>query len=510
MKNKYHNLIYLLPLFIILIVFANNSCKKLDFAAQLNQTQNLSELFFTPKGPISEETAGIIKLLKNENEKTGFVNKLPARCGLPVWEKSICLNVKNIVSQFTSGTDTAYIIPLTENNQSLSSIIIVTGNMQSGYTINCYTQSYLYQLTHGENVNTTDAEKALHIFFLMENITFGTTSFYHIPPNLFINSTKLDSNGNKTIKLDTTSSGAPNSSSYVICVYHYHCIETSPCNPATGYCDYCTGCLTTSCISINDDPCPLCLPPPPPPGGNGGGGGNSPQCNYSFTGSWYAENVVNPNPCNPQPPLPPNPCQLANLLAANPNFRALMQSLKDSTVDNKEHGILYDMGPNGNMSIEIHKGLPDSGDIDLPVTTLNDGYLHSHYTGLLSVFTPMDLLSFCQMYSNGWMQSPSTFTAGVVTANGTQYLLKIENLTLFQTFSQNLTGTTINKYKEFYKIMYNIKDTNTNEDNEKNLLKYLDQLKSGLKLFRGNANFTQWTPLGLDANNNVIVKPCNS
>jgi len=72
MKNKYHNLIYLLPLFIILIVFANNSCKKLDFAAQLNQTQNLSELFFTPKGPISEETAGIIKLLKNENEKNWF------------------------------------------------------------------------------------------------------------------------------------------------------------------------------------------------------------------------------------------------------------------------------------------------------------------------------------------------------------------------------------------------------------------------------------------------------
>ncbi len=501
-----------------LIIYIGNSCRKIDLSNTFLHEENFSKRFFETKTEQTKEIANIIELLKKENEKTGFVNKLPARCGLPVWEKSISLNTKNNVSQFTSGTDTAYIIPLTENNENLSSIIIAIGNFQSGYTITCYTQSYLYQLTHGENVNTADAEKALHIFFLMENITFGTTSFYHIPPNLFINSTKLDSNGNKTIKLDTTSSGAPNSSSYVICVYNYHCIGTNPCIPATGYCDNCTGCVTTSCISIsNDDPCPICLPPPPPPGGGGGGGGSSPPCSYAIT-NWYGENVVNPNPCIPPPPLPPNPCDtFIGILENDATFKATFNWLNQYSVThlNYESGYIV-----SNRAQNLY--FPKSGNYNEPgidwadalgANTLVDGVLHAHFDGLSAMFSPQDVVLMAQIYLTGHARDTNRLFSGVTSTGPNPYLIKVNNTAAFRTFAQKIAGVDGRDEKKMEDFRYKYRNKFNSPDLGITELEFLEMLQAegglnGLGVYRSASNCHNWQKLGLNSVGGVSVLNC--
>jgi len=47
---------------------------------------------------------------------------------------------------------------------------------------------------------------------------------------------------------------------------------------------------------------------------------------------------------------------------------------------------------------------------------------------LYRFFSAADVKAICEMYRLNQMNNPLTFTAGVVTGSGTQYLLKIENL----------------------------------------------------------------------------------
>jgi hypothetical protein len=177
-------------------IFVLHSCKKIDNLTPLSHEENFAVKFFTIKSTITGDLPAAIENLKQENNKTGFVNKLPANCGLPIWDKAL-------LPKPTNGEANDIVIPLTLNNTNLSSII-VAHRLKDSYEIRYYSVGQLYDLAHQQNFTPAQkkiAENDLRLFFFLENRSFGTKIFYHIPADLFADYKTLDSEGNKTIEI---------------------------------------------------------------------------------------------------------------------------------------------------------------------------------------------------------------------------------------------------------------------------------------------------------------------
>lgn len=119
------------------------------------------------------------------------------------------------------------------------------------------TNDHLYNVTHGTSVDTTVATQSLTLFFYMENRTFGNTTFYNVPANLFPAYQDLDSNGNKTIQIKNDTANTSN-----VAPAEWICVEYQipyECPPSIS-----GGCYHTL---------EVCTPIEGP--GNGGSGGGS-------------------------------------------------------------------------------------------------------------------------------------------------------------------------------------------------------------------------------------------
>ncbi|MEI9956581.1 MAG: hypothetical protein WDM90_09840 [Ferruginibacter sp.] len=270
--------------------------------------------------------------------------------------------------------------------------------------------------------------------------------------------------------------------------------------------------------------------PPTTPGGSGGGGGGTPTpptpgggstCNLQG-GPWYG--FVPPiDPC--APPLPPqvpstrdtilNPCKQIQILQNNAGFKTMMQDLKDhanNPNDTTEHGYVYNYLPASNsVSIGAITGQPGKKyiDIDYTGTGSADGVAHNHFINSLSVFSPQDLWGLAKIFTTkNAMIDSSTFTIPLVTASGTQYIMMIENITKFRKWANKYLQLGLKFNENIYTDNYQINRTNTKEDNELHFLQFLKTSLGdcGLKLFKGNADFTQWTPLALTADNKQLVE----
>lgn len=203
------------------------------------------------------------------------------------------------------------------------------------------------------------------------------------------------------------------------------------------------------------------------------------------------------------------PCDLADSLANNADFKAKFDSLKNMTTQTKEYGYTYKNNSTAGLTTNSIEGKNGEAGIFFTLTDKIDGIMHSHYTGLLSIFSPDDIFAIAQTYSLGKMVDPSTFTLAVVTANGTQYLLKIDNITKFNKFATDMVNnSTLDLYSFAYQNLYGINPGNNNDANEKAFLQYIQQTNSGLRLFKGNANFTEWQPKKVDTNGNIVNNPC--
>lgn len=260
-----------------------NACKKTDFNQPLLHERDFLERFFQTKGQVSDEVKNIIEKLKAENERIGFVTKLPANCGFPIWEKTTIhkwvIGDEAHTSNFNSPTHgpsanmyesegdstVVSVIPLTITNNDLSSILVV--KEENGQTnIQCYTvNDYLYQLCHSTNVNIAEAERMLELFMVTEFKAFGTSKFYNIPLYIFANR-HCDTmpNGKKSIEIFVPQTNPSTNLAQFECYY----IPSGYCNCTGGSCqDWQTGCWycsITYCINVGEET-----------GGGGTGGGGT-------------------------------------------------------------------------------------------------------------------------------------------------------------------------------------------------------------------------------------------
>ena len=474
----------LLPLMVCSILF---SCKKNDIEVTNFNEQNFVEKFFSTKTTPSKKVADVIEKLKQENERTGFVNKLPKNCGLPVWDKiAIQKHVNNDETfynpakhgpsdNFETFEDSSenIIIPLSMNNSNLSSIIIVE-NIANIAIINCYTTNdYLYNVAHGATVDTTFAMQQLALFFYMENRTYGTTTFYHIPANLFSHSTTLDADGNKTITIidDTTTNLAP-----IVWI----CIEY--------VCSICHG---------NDPNCPLgghwtiCTPigggggggtgGGGTGGGGGGGGGGGNPCPF-IGGAWY-NFVPEEDPCGPPPPPPPpqeNPCTVAynaarkmdtlytkgkvdSMLNTMPGWQNLIVEkgypiLKDCRKINGDtvvmHYLCQNMQTGTDSSLTINANLTEYSPYHFELWA---GAMHTHPKKGYNCPSPADMYHLISTTN----AEPKYVGNIIVSANGDTYALTVTDRSkatiFFNTKSQNLNGIKWNENSEIGKAFEDAK-----------------------------------------------------
>jgi hypothetical protein len=204
-----------------------------------------------------------------------------------------------------------------------------------------------------------------------------------------------------------------------------------------------------------------------------------------------------------------NPCNQAKALANNEGFKTKMKDLSSKTDLDREVG--YVIGTNGSYNYVV--GEPGKAEINFTVSSPIDGYMHTHYPGTFPCFSGTDINAIYEIYKGGFMNDPSTFSATVVTASGTTYLLKIEDVSKWDAWSKQKFG--IPNGVDSFDVMYNL-NMNWQANHDKSEIEaYEIAFKkvtdgSGLMLFRGDSeNFNAWVPIDVGENDSLIISDCN-
>jgi|GEM_PF-2760397 len=210
------------------------------------------------------------------------------------------------------------------------------------------------------------------------------------------------------------------------------------------------------------------------------------------------------------------PCEKLNKIGKSTQTKSFMNTLKTKTGDTKEHGYILAEAAGTVYEYPVQGQDGQAGiNFTLGVGNQIDRYIHSHYTGLLSIFSPDDIFSIAMLFKNNAIKNLDTFVIGVVTASGTQYMMVIDNPAQFQTFADGLfSGNTFDEltlynYSKMYNDFFKITPSNSTANNEKSFLNYLETSGSGLKLLKGSPDMQNWQSIQLDQNNNIVPTNCN-
>lgn len=447
---------------------------------------------------------------------------MAANVGLPVWNKAmIQLRTRRAASGFTSNTasageDTLLIIPFVlQNTEYVNAFITCLTNDSS--SIKLFRAGEYAQAGFHHIADSVSADKiALQTMALEKNV-FNHAEYRLLDDRLF----NYTENGRtwhpEFCKVDSIFYNTTPSYVYNISVCYQITISggwvEGGCPPGQN----CNSLYTYEiCDSYN-----IWVE-------GGGGGGTSSSCTTCVP--WWVTNPGNGgnqggiaigwNYLNNAPPPPPytpadtilDPCNLTlNMLATNTGFNSLMNEFKtyaNDTTLNTEYGTLYNYTTTG-LTQDPRDGVPGKKGIDFTVNYKISGFIHHHFKNSLSIFSPHDIWTICNLLLDDKMLDKASFTFPLVTAQGTSYMLMIDNLTKFRQFAQRIIAGNINVQEDIYSFTWKINEKNTNEINERQFLKYLKYTEggSGLKLFRGNKFSNGWTAIGLDNNDNVIVLP---
>lgn len=135
--------------------------------------------------------------------------------------------------------------------------------------------------------------------------------------------------------------------------------------------------------------------------------------------------------------------------------------------------------------------------------------MHSHYEGLLSIYSVTDLHDLYLKILND--QVTDDFFSALVTKSGTRYLLIIADKAKFIAFGNKHLFTKKNRdLLELKYEKYNIKKNVSNDANERGFMKMITQMDAGINTFSGNSNFSDWQKLSYSNNTNQVTSSgCN-
>jgi len=217
----------------------------------------------------------------------------------------------------------------------------------------------------------------------------------------------------------------------------------------------------------------------------------------------------------PEPPEDKTPCEKISTIGNKDKTKNLFENLKKKTNSTKEFGEILQESNGGINNTSVEGEIGQAGiDIDFAGGKI-DGFIHSHYPGLLSIFSPGDLASLSTLLVNNNIKDVNTFILGVVTASNTQYIMVIDDPYAFAVFAQQflLPNGQIDEDKTdvfglFDYAKYNVHKNNLASTNELGFIKLLSDKNSGLKVLKGSNNSNNWTELNIK-NGQIDPKPCN-
>lgn len=176
--------------------------------------------------------------------------------------------------------------------------------------------------------------------------------------------------------------------------------------------------------------------------------------------------------------------------------------------------------------IERPENTLELGSINIPAGEVLDGFIHNHYDkeGSLSIFSPHDLYAIYNWLTNGNINDNNSFIFAITISDNTTYAITIDDPQAFIAFGDialeglqfdpTTNNIMIDEYggdeDAFLGSDGGVKDTNTNDLNETNLLKLLNAASAGLNVFKSNDSFENWQQLDYNpASNNVTRQDCN-
>jgi hypothetical protein len=138
-----------------------------------------------------------------------------------------------------------------------------------------------------------------------------------------------------------------------------------------------------------------------------------------------------------------------------------------------------------------------------------EGIMHSHYEGLLSIYSVADLADIYTKLLNP--NVTDDFFSALVTKSGTKYLILIKNRAQFIAFGDKYLAN--ESKKERLALAYkknNISENSSKETNEEGFMKLMTKMNTGLNTYRGSTNFNDWQKLSyVSTNNQVTAATCN-
>ncbi|WP_326981199.1 hypothetical protein VUJ46_13095 [Chryseobacterium sp. MYb264] len=211
-----------------------------------------------------------------------------------------------------------------------------------------------------------------------------------------------------------------------------------------------------------------------------------------------------------QPPTQQNPCAKLKMQNADKNFKDKINDLKKKTENTSESGYrvgspVSGSGQTGTQYQEL-SNKPGTSELDFKIFNTTHGIMHSHYDGLVPIFSPGDINLFIQLLKNAQANNIplSDVFLSVITSSGVYQLrgdgINVANLSMF-------TGAQIDALNSIY--VENIGNANISSvDLQKGFLKFMKEHMniSGAKLYEtdGDGNSKQLTLNG----NNLSTPNC--
>jgi len=242
--------------------------------------------------------------------------------------------------------------------------------------------------------------------------------------------------------------------------------------------------------------------PPPHPGGNGSGNSNGNNNNLPVINDPVVEGETQ------------NPCDKLVQYEQDSYIKGQLNGFKAIAEDDNvkvEVGAVFKKNGTGWGAVPVI-GTPENPHITFsfqPGATI-DVFVHTHFKGLMSTFSPGDLQMYHQVLSGNVSANGTDLIFILVTNSGTKYAFKVTDLDKFDAIAQEHFQTTddLNAFSIDY--FDNIDIENDNNTNELEFLKMMKKLNLGISLFSANGDFSQWKELALnEAEDDVIENDCN-
>ena len=202
---------------------------------------------------------------------------------------------------------------------------------------------------------------------------------------------------------------------------------------------------------------------------------------------------------------PENPCDQINNLKNKTFFNNIMNNLRANATGNFEGAYAF----KSDGTSQYAQGANGQHFVSMGITNPIDGYIHNHFAGGDPMFSSGDIELLKVLFDNNKIIDLNTFTMGVTTAQGTEYLLKINDVSQFSAF-MNMVGnsTQFNNWSNsYYSKASQYQTINQLSQIAAFEKAFLEEISGkGIQLFKKD-NSGNYNPIK-ESGGNVVPDPC--